>query len=288
MNCTSPVRIRNPNFEPDNTLSDEENYLRCWMIVPCGKCLACRASRAREWSYRLLTEMDSWQGKTSFITLTYDDDHLPSVMSAYMDECDKVYYLPSPTLRKKDFQDFMKRLRKDVYPEKLKYFYCGEYGERTGRPHYHVILFGLDVPSAQVLVGQNWKLGNIKVGSVTSESIRYVAGYVQKKLEVEDYLSDYLEKPFKVSSKGLSIDFVRKNEEQIKQRDYLTMFGSKMTIPRYFRKKLDIQPDFKTYDELVENAKRTARDLLQAEQRAKNLQAKSDLRKLKQSSYSKI
>lgn len=68
-----------------------------------------------------------------FVTLTYDDEHLPLSPSGL------------PTLRYSDVQKFLKRLRTNS-GQKFRYFAASEYGDRTQRPHYHLIIYGLDIP----------------------------------------------------------------------------------------------------------------------------------------------
>lgn len=114
-----------------------------------------------------------------FITLTYDDQHLPA----------------DGSLNKKHFQDFMKRLRKRFSHVRIRYYHCGEYGEQLGRPHYHACLFGLDFQDKQLFSQQDeysvytsqvladtWQLGFVTVGELTFESAAYCARYVTKKV----------------------------------------------------------------------------------------------------------
>lgn len=118
MQCTKPVFLAREGLN-----------------VPCGKCMACRIARSREWTTRLIHELSYWD-KASFVTLTYDNEHLPSDNS----------------LSVRHWQLFMKRLRKQVEPLKIKYFASGEYGDKFGRPHYHAIIFGLDfIRDAEVI-----------------------------------------------------------------------------------------------------------------------------------------
>lgn len=160
------------------------------MQVPCRQCSGCRQEYARQWAMRLTLEEELWD-KTTFITLTYDNDHLPE----------------HNTLVKSDFQKFMKRLRKKRFsgkPEKnpiisdrsqpIRFFHAGEYGEKFGRPHYHAILFNCDFADRETLQGHKnlttseslnklWGMGlNNSVGDVTFQSTAYVAGYIQKKI----------------------------------------------------------------------------------------------------------
>ena len=91
------------------------------MIVPCGKCFTCRSKYRLSWQLRLQHELLSYNYNAMFLTLTYDDDNLPT----------------NETLVKKDVQDFIKRLRKFYNDVKIRYFAVGEYGSEKHRPHYH-------------------------------------------------------------------------------------------------------------------------------------------------------
>lgn len=103
MQCSKPIFLKEKGLE-----------------VPCGKCINCRVSRSREWTIRLMNELQYY--KTSlFVTLTYDDEHLPSDNGLHIS----------------DLQKYFKRLRRDLdySNRKIKYFACGEYGDQFGRPH---------------------------------------------------------------------------------------------------------------------------------------------------------
>jgi len=126
--------------------------------------MPCRINKRRVWTARLSLELYSHY-EACFVTLTYSDENLP----------------PGNTVRKRDLQLFLKRLRKAHEPATLRFFGVGEYGERTGRAHYHVILYGLG-PNDHAAINAAWALGNIHIGSVTRESCSYVAGYTTKKL----------------------------------------------------------------------------------------------------------
>ena len=99
MQCTKPIIL-----EPDK------------MAVPCGKCRGCRIARCREWATRLLHE-NAYHEDAIFITLTYDNDHLPA------DEA----------VSKNELQRFFKRLRKRLGDRLIRYYASGEYGETFGR-----------------------------------------------------------------------------------------------------------------------------------------------------------
>lgn len=204
MQCISPIRIH-PVGE-----------------VPCGKCIACRIRRTNEWGIRIMQECSSWE-HSSFLTLTYDNMHLPADLS----------------LRKDDLQKFFKRLRFDIKPRKVKYYACGEYGDRFKRPHYHAIVFGLSRKEVD-LVNQAWGLGFVKAGTVTYESARYVAGYVQKKLSGTMAVTEYGDKarPFQVQSQGIGKAFCTSYDEYLIDNLGMTVNGVFHSLPRYYRKVL--------------------------------------------------
>jgi len=95
----------------------------------CGQCMPCRFNRRRLWTARLLLEATQHENK-SFITLTYNDKNAPKDHS----------------LDPSHYKNFIKRLRKAIYPKKIRYYLVGEYGDHTQRPHYHAALFGLSLP----------------------------------------------------------------------------------------------------------------------------------------------
>lgn len=105
----------------------------------------------------------------SFVTLTYSDDHLPE----------------GGTLVPKHTQDWLKRLRFELAPRKLRYFLVGEYGDQSWRPHYHAALFGVGLDDAEV-VDRTWGLGYTYTGDLNSKSAMYVTGYVSKKMTSKD------------------------------------------------------------------------------------------------------
>lgn len=108
--------------------------------IPCGKCQGCLIDKSRDWANRLLLEMQ-YHRSAYFVTLTYDEDHVPR---SYYPDPETGEAQPSLTLSKRDFQLFMKRLRKR-HVSLIRFFACGEYGPQTFRPHYHAIIFGLEL-----------------------------------------------------------------------------------------------------------------------------------------------
>jgi len=107
--------------------------------VACGQCLGCRVDHRIMWAIRIIHEahvhMD--QHGNSWLTLTYRD------ASECTNEQYKLgQYIPADySLRPSDVSKFFRVLRKENQHKKIRYFYCGEYGDENHRPHYHVCLF---------------------------------------------------------------------------------------------------------------------------------------------------
>lgn len=205
------------------------------MIVPCGRCLGCRTMRVSEWSTRLECELD-YHEDTSFLTLTYSDDYLPI----------------GGSLRKKDLQNFYKRLRRNISP-KIKHYSVGEYGDESGRPHYHCLIFGWYPDDAYMveavprrvsseLLEDVWPFGMVDVGIVQPESIKYVCGYVMKKLYGVKADNTYgsNEHPFAIMSKGIGLEYAFDNKNRIRKDLSVIRHGEDRGLPRYFVKVLGI------------------------------------------------
>lgn len=150
------------------------------LSLPCGRCVGCRLERSRMWATRVMHEA-ALQEDNCFITLTYDDDHLP-------DATGKWY---------RDFQLFLKRLRKLIAPSKVRFFCAGEYGEDFDRPHFHAALFGVSFGGDRTYWKKSpggfplyrsatleglWSFGFSSVGDLSFESAGYIARYVMKKV----------------------------------------------------------------------------------------------------------
>lgn len=130
----------------------------------CGQCLPCRINRRRKWVARMMLELLATQSGL-FVTLTYDEQHLPK----------------DGSLDKRHVQLFLKRLRYYLGVDKVRFYAVGEYGDKSWRPHYHLILFGVNY-THKALIEKSWTKGLIHVGTAEPDSMQYVAGYVTKKM----------------------------------------------------------------------------------------------------------
>lgn len=198
------------------------------LLLPCRQCIGCRLEKSRQWATRLLHEKKYHPGSV-FLTLTYDEDHVPK----------------DGTLNKTDLQSFWKKLRfrnSDYGKAKIKYFACGEYGDQTGRPHYHAALYGsLSVPGPSVSdslldqcdprgflatdpeliqeeysrsgapqwshpdISACWKHGRHRLSDLSFESAAYMARYILKKISGASAPNHYGARipEFQTSSNGL-------------------------------------------------------------------------------------
>jgi len=147
--------------------------------LACGRCNGCRLERARHWAIRITHEASLYDGRNSFITLTYDEAHLPS----------------DGSLHYSHFQRFMREVRREFGP--TRFFMCGEYGEDKHRPHYHAGLFGCDFRAdrkfkrvtdagfrvyTSAVLSKLWTRGDHEIGDLTPESAAYMARYTFKKI----------------------------------------------------------------------------------------------------------
>ena len=215
--------------------------------LPCGQCIGCRLERSRQWATRCVHESRMHEF-SSFITLTYSDDFLPVDRS----------------LRYRDFQLFMKRLRKlkSCERQRIRFYMCGEYGETYHRPHYHACLFGCFFPDREIWrttdsgsvlytskqLEELWPYGFCSVGDVTFESAAYVARYVMKKvtgdLAHEHYKcvdSETGEVFWRVPEftrmslkPGIGATWYAKFAPEVRESDGVVIRGKRCRVPRYY------------------------------------------------------
>jgi len=223
--------------------------------IPCGQCIGCRINRQQMWAFRCLAEA-SLSPHNWFLTLTYDDANLP----------------PRGELRHRDWQLFAKRVRRALGP--FRYLMCGEYGEQTKRPHYHALLFGLDLPDVDrfsvrrgypvfksATLARLWGRGLHEIGTVTPQSARYCSGYVLKDCSAPTWLDDTtgelmsLKAPYGRMSlrPGLGDAWIRRYYPEVFTHGACYAQDTRYRIPDRFKDLLDtIDPD--AYEDLQERA----------------------------------
>lgn len=225
--------------------------------IPCGNCLGCRTDTAADWARRALHEASLWE-HNCFLTLTYSEGNLP----------------PDGDLQPRDLTLFLKRLRRAFDAKRqtrprnihrgrslflagdtrhsLRYIAAGEYGDRNGRPHYHLLLFNCGFTDAYAVakdllespvLQQLWPAGIHRLGALTGASANYVAQYTLKKQGTgTTYCTPdgvIRTSPFmRMSTKpAIGHDWLAKWKEDLKH-GYLVTDGQPSRIPRSYAKKL--------------------------------------------------
>lgn len=230
MSCVQPIdcwkaRRLNASGKRGIVFSLRDGFQDMALQVPCGKCVGCAADKAREWSIRCYHE-SQLHDLNSFITLTYDDEHLPS----------------DGLISKKHLQDFFKRLRHDCI---FRYFACAEYGDLSRRPHYHAVIFGQDFRGGHIDLGgglytsprlaEVWGKGVVSVGAVTPESIAYVCGYTAKKLGDSDTFTLMSRRP------AIGSGWLDKYKDELRRNGQAIMNGHTYAVPKSYLVK---EPDY--------------------------------------------
>ncbi len=204
------------------------------IILPCGKCIGCRLSHSREWAIRITHEASLYQAN-SFITLTYNEASLPTDKS----------------LHPRDFTLFLKKLRLSL-PHQIRFYHCGEYGDKLSRPHYYAIIFNHDFPEKKLFrdgknplymsqsLSEIWNKGHVYIGKATFKSAAYVARYVTKKINGEPAEAHYQgrQPEYATMSRmpGLGYQWFHKYKNDLYPDDFVLMDGRKFPIPRYYDK----------------------------------------------------
>lgn len=293
---THHVELINNNWIPvdiSNISSYATKSVLDFVEIPCGKCIGCRMDYSRQWADRMMLELQQ-HDSAYFLTLTYDDIHVPR--SVYADpETGEAH--TSLTLRKRDFQLFMKRLRKHFPDDKLRFFACTEYGGQTFRPHYHVIVFGLHLNDLVLYkrskLGYNYynsksvqdcwsirtdfglePLGYVVVADVTWETCAYTARYVTKKVTGDDAQIAYddlgLERPCSLMSRkpGIGSDYIHAHADDFRRYTHVDIPTGDGSRPIYPNRYID-NIVYQDSPELLADLK---------ERRRKYAEAKADLK----------
>ena len=238
------------------------------MYVPCGQCVGCKLERSRQWAMRIVHEAQLYNANV-FLTLTYDDKHLPL----------------GNTLVKRDIQLFHKRLHNRLLRERgrgIRFYYCGEYGEATRRPHYHSIIFDYGFPDKKFhsrakrgedlftsqYVRDLWPMGHNVIGAVSFDTAAYVARYCVKKISGPDAADHYITvdddgvihervPEFTNMSRrpGIGFNWFKKYGEHSYQWDKIIVNGKEVNPPRYYDTKYE-QVDSAHLDKLKKKRSR--------------------------------
>jgi len=230
--------------------------------LPCSNCIGCRIDRSKQWALRCVHEASLFENNC-FITLTFNDENLN----------------PYRNLDHRDFQKFIKRLRKKYnglspvhsetgkssYP--IRYFHCGEYGSDLMRPHHHACLFNFDFLDKKPWSNSKgitlyrsesleklWPFGYSAIGSVTYQSAAYIARYITKKINGpagEEHYQQidfdtgevFYKKPEYISMSrrpGIGARWFGQFKTDLYPKDFVTHKGVKQKVPKFYDNLYDV------------------------------------------------
>lgn len=200
-----------------------------YVKTPCGYCAGCRRDKINMWSDRLSFEANTCEGRSSFITLTYNDN-----------------FLPVGGVQKVDVQNWLKRLRFFLPKDRrIKYFVSSEYGLENYRPHYHVILINFDCQDVNdnLALYRSWseykgqEIGFYTSDYLTPARIRYTLKYMSKELKgdlQDEYVKRGLNPLFHLMSKGIGREWFFSNLDLLRIHHGYYVNGKLRPLPRYY------------------------------------------------------
>lgn len=271
----NPTGKRSITFDKKEAL-----HLDAVVTLPCQQCRFCRLEHSRNWAVRATHEASLYENNC-FLTLTYDDQHLPRYGS--LD-----YSAPVA---------FMKALRQK-FGKDIRSFGCAEYGEKLSRPHYHICLFNFNFDDRKLWKNDEenrlylskdlqalWPQGHSTIGELTFESAAYVARYVTKKITGEraqnhyeridprngEVLTKLPERSIAVSRMpGLGKPWFDQNLNFLLHHDFVVCRGKKVRPPKYYDRLMEkLHPEaFAKIKEKRREAGEQASEILIAEDHA--------------------
>lgn len=230
MSCINPIIVNPKHTHKNDTIQ-----------VPCGHCLNCLIKKQSQLTFlatRELLEKYKVKQSASFVTLTYDDNHIPYNENGFV------------TLRKKDVQLFLKNLRRNMQYHNdnipFKVLYSGEYGDgshakngvSTRRPHYHIAFLGLSETQIKKYTRKLWSYGLCDVGPLSSGGLRYICKYMNKACPDKDVKElreiAEVENPFICHSIGLGKKWIENNLQKIVDDEFcFNLNGKHYMFPKY-------------------------------------------------------
>ena len=242
MACSKDFRIK------------DKHYININYKIPCRYCINCRVDRRKEWVERCYYEFINKVSGT-FLTLTYDEATLYEKCIVRGND-EKL----RATLNYKDVREFLRNLKYYIKTNKekqsvllqedFKYLGVGEYGENGSiwdRPHWHILLFGIDWYTNKELLEKTWNGGITDAKPILNGGINYVLKYIDKQIMGKEAIYDNytrygLEPPKQFMSKGLGYKLYEENRENAIQNNGVIKKGPReIIVPQYYKKKLGIK-----------------------------------------------
>lgn len=256
MACYTPIKAY---YDPEGNVKLGESQESNTLFLPCSKCIGCRNDLTKDWAVRCYHE-SQMHDYNCVLTLTFNEDNLNS----------------EATLVKDDIVNFVKRLRAYIsrseelriknphlYNKKISYLYCGEYGHKFNRLHYHIIIFGFDFPDKKYLKDSEsgdelctskildtlWPYGFSTIGKMSMASAMYCASYVTKYVSNAEKMSVYTnmetgefrQPEFGQASRrpAIGLNWFKKYFTDLTAHNCVIITNQKYRIPRYYLKKME-------------------------------------------------
>lgn len=257
-----PARIEQPNdvWQRIEDIKNSQGYK--YQLIPCRNCIGCRLDYSRQWANRGYLEA-KYHKNNYFITLTYDEEHIPIPKEittkngiTFTNEENWNGCL-EPKHIEKFLHDLRQRIKLKYGDYKIKYMACGEYGDKGARPHYHLIIFGLELPietfyKPRIINNETywqnteiekcWKHGISNITEASWNNIAYTARYITKKINGKDSDETYASigkiKEFFRVSKGIGKQYFEDNIERITKTGNVTIKNTNgaqnTSVPHYY------------------------------------------------------
>lgn len=256
MPCTNQIKAQRYGFTKDGKANyvfpNHTNYNKNRepdKLFGCKQCMPCRIQKSGEWAVRLMHEAQMHESNI-FLTLTQNQEHMPKNRS----------------LDHREIQLFLKRLRKHYEPKIIRFYLGGELGKSRLNPHWHIIVFNLEVDDLELhcrnkrgdkiyksaTIEKIWGRGFITIGEVNKTTCAYTAGYLMKDSEmnhqdtvnlVDQVTGEIIErkKPYNAMSTkpGIAKAWYDKYKDDVFPCDYVIVKGKKVNTPGYYRRQLE-------------------------------------------------
>ena len=107
----------------------------------------------------------------------------------------------------------------------MRYFAVGEYGDKSKRAHYHLLIFNVDSVMAENVIKDTWTKGHTQVDVLHENRIKYAVKYtIKKETSLKDF-PDGREPEFSMMSRkpGLGWYAIPKLAKALKKRGYMAV-----------------------------------------------------------------
>lgn len=287
MPCAAPIEAYRATTGGPISFKRPQSHTYQTLQLPCGYCILCREEQSRQWAVRISHESQMHE-RNCFMTLTYDDDHLPEHGS----------------LNYKHLSLWWRKMRRTI--PGVRYYAVGEYGDKSDRPHYHVCVFGEDFRDECYimregthklwcnLIAQNmWEHGRVAIGNLDYTTAQYTAGYMAKKLvkgkqyvRVDNSSGELIPlvqpRAFMSKHPAIGATWLERYGNQVYAWDQVVVNGRPQKPPRYYDKWLAGRSEI-ALQMIQERRKEKAKPLTEDQRRARarNARARAENRKKK-------